>query len=71
MYSLVDTTKYNEEHVLYCKHCLSLRILGIPSIEGMDYCDDCGCTDIEKCNIHEWEDMYSKKYGTKFLNKKY
>ena len=71
MHSLKDTTKFNEEPVMYCSHCLSLKILGIPSVEGLEYCDECGSTEVKTCNIHEWEEMYEKRYGTKFLNKKY
>ena len=71
MYSLRDTTKFNEEPVLYCSHCLSLSILGIPSVDGLDYCDDCGNTEIKSCNISDWETLYVNKYGIKFLDKKY
>lgn len=58
---------YNDEPVLYCKHCLSLKIRNIPIMEDSDYCDDCGSTDIEKASIEEWEILYNNKYGHKFL----
>ena len=39
------------------------------SLDGMDYCDHCGDTDIEENTIEEWEKLYIAKYGDKFLNK--
>ena len=58
---------YNDVPVLYCKHCLSLKIRGIPRIEDSDYCDDCGSTDIGSCSIEEWETIYKDRYGHKLL----
>lgn len=58
---------YNAEPVLYCKHCLSLKIRNIPKVENSDYCDKCGSTDIGECSIEGWENMYYNKYGHKFL----
>ena len=62
----------DEDKVLYCPECLSLQILGI---EGTDlcYCGKCGCTDIQETDIEEWDKMYLKKYGKKFvtMRKKY
>lgn len=56
-----------EDKVWYCKGCLSLRVLQMS--EDMLYCDDCGCTNIGEATIEEWEQMYQKKYNTKFLKK--
>ena len=56
---------YNNEPVFYCSECLSLKIR---NIDDTDYCDKCGSTDIKEANIHEWEDMYAKKYSGNFLN---
>lgn len=39
-------------------------------MDGMDYCDKCGGTEIETTNILDWERMYEDKYCKKFLNKK-
>jgi hypothetical protein len=39
-------------------------------MDGTDYCDKCGGTEIETANIHDWERMYKDKYGERFLNKK-
>lgn len=61
---------YNSVPVFYCRHCLSLRVKSMDEehdIEFLDYCDDCGSTDIGQANIHDWEDMYRKKYGKDFL----
>lgn len=58
---------YNNEPVVYCKHCLSLKIMILD--DNIDYCDDCGCTDTETTDITSWENMYKAKYG-EFLIKK-
>jgi hypothetical protein len=39
----------------------------IPRVEDSEYCDKCGATDVETCSIEEWEKLYEKKYGHKFL----
>ncbi len=57
---------YNDEPVIYCKHCLSLAIR---TIDGTDYCDKCGSTDLEQANIFDWEKMYGQKYGGNYLNR--
>ena len=59
--------EYDDEPVFYCKNCMSLRIKNIGGI--LDYCDDCGSTDIGIINIHIWEKLYIKRYGIKFLKK--
>lgn len=33
----------------------------------MDYCEDCGCTDIKETHISNWEKMYEEKYKKKYL----
>lgn len=55
---------YNLEPVVYCKNCLSLRIMILD--ENTDYCDKCGCTDLESTDILTWEKMYEKKYEKPF-----
>lgn len=61
------SNNYNAIPVLYCKHCLSLKVRNIPVMEDSDYCDDCGATDIGECLIEEWETLYKNKYGHKYL----
>jgi hypothetical protein len=56
---------YNNEPVYYCSECLSLRIR---DIDGTDYCDKCGSTNIEQTHIQEWEQMYNRKYYGNYLN---
>lgn len=58
---------YNAEPVVYCKNCLSLKIMIYD--EDTSYCDECGCTDLGTTDIASWEMMYEKKYGKPF-NKK-
>ena len=50
---------YNKVPVLYCKHCLSLKIRNIPRMRDSDYCDECGSTDIGECSIEEWK-LYTR-----------
>lgn len=57
----------NNEPVFYCKSCLSLAIK--PYSANIDYCDDCGSTNVGKTHIELWEDMYFKRHGVKLLEK--
>ena len=59
--------EYNSIPVLYCKRCLSIKVMNISIIEDLDYCDECGSTDIGQCSIEEWEELYKDKYGHKYL----
>ena len=58
---------YKEEPVYYCIHCLSLKIR---SDEVCDYCEECGSTDIAETTIDKWQELYKKKYGINYINKK-
>ena len=58
---------YNAESVIYCKHCLSLKIMVLD--DNVDYCDICGCTDTASTDIASWEKMYEEKYGKPFNTK--
>lgn len=58
--------EYNTIPVVYCKNCMSLKIM---ILGGMDYCDDCGCTDINATDIASWEEMYIKKHGKPLIVK--
>ena len=59
----------DNDMVVYCPHCLSLAIrVMYREDESLDYCDECGNTDIEKTDFSTWEKMYEDKYGQKFLN---
>lgn len=67
----MDNSKqeYNEEPVFYCKNCLSLKIKTVQVDSNLDYCDECGSTDIAQTSIEEWRGIYKNRYGTDFLNK--
>lgn len=58
---------YNAEPVVYCADCLSLRI---QEVDGIDYCDKCGSTNIGETSIFDWEKMYEAKYAGSYLNMK-
>lgn len=55
---------YNAIPVVYCKNCLSLKIITLNN--NIDYCDNCGCTDTDSTNIESWLEMYKNKYGKPF-----
>ena len=66
----------NSEPIHYCKTCLSIVIKTVEFEKGadgedreVDYCLDCGNTDIGCAHISEWEDLYEEKYGERFLTK--
>lgn len=55
-----------EDPVLYCQHCLSLKILESEKTKK-DYCGVCGNLDIMRTSIQFWEDLYFEEYGRKYL----
>lgn len=56
---------YNAIPVYYCKHCLSLCIIGD---DNMSFCNDCGLTDIGEASLEEYDNLYKEKYNkTLFL----
>ena len=55
--------QYNDIPVHYCKSCLSLRIKTVVANSNLDYCDECGSTDIGQSHIEEWRETYKKRYG--------
>lgn len=57
---------YDAEPVTYCSRCYSLKIKYEDSI-GMDCCGDCGCTDFKTSSFDDWEQLYEKRYGHKFV----
>lgn len=61
---LNSNSVYNEEPVYYCTHCLSLRIKALDSF--VDFCDNCGSTDVETTDIFTWREMYKKRFGKYF-----
>jgi hypothetical protein len=70
LHSLRDIQKdeYNKEPVYYCKHCLSLNIRGVSEMD-LDYCDDCGSTEIDNCLIEDWNNKYRERFGHNYLDK--
>lgn len=64
-----DKKEFNDEPVFYCKNCLSLKIKTVPSMIELDYCDDCGSTDISKTDIETWRQLYKDRFGFDYLDK--
>lgn len=57
-------TKDND-NVYYCKNCLSLNIKYV--MPGISYCKECNCGQVNKTSFENWDRLYQKKYGEKFL----
>lgn len=56
----------DEDSVVYCTKCYSLKIKYEEAI-GMDCCGDCGCTDFKTASFNDWEKLYKARYGHKFV----
>lgn len=61
--------QYNNEPVFYCKSCLSLKVKTVVVDSDLDYCDECGSTDIGQTSIEEWRRLYKERYGFDYLDK--
>lgn len=61
-----ETIDYNSEPVFYCKHCMSLHII---DSGFMDYCANCGSTDIETASLEEYDVEHKKRFGVKLFYK--
>ena len=59
-----DIDKYENEPVYYCNGCLSLKV---KSESGIDYCGNCGSTDITTSSMKIWKERYRRKYGTDYI----
>lgn len=66
----MDKSEYNSEPVFYCKSCLSLKVKTVAADMDLDYCDECGSTDISQASIGEWEALYKERYGFDYLHNK-
>lgn len=60
---------YNDIPVFYCKNCMSLKIKTVAIDSDLDYCDECGSTNIGQMHIDEWNKIYEKNHGFKFIDK--
>lgn len=58
---------YNDIPVHYCKNCLSLKIRTVVVNSDLEYCDECGGTDIDSIHIEEWEKLFKERYGFNYL----
>lgn len=63
----ISKDEYNSIPVIYCKRCLSLRVR--TTIDGVDYCDECGSTDTGKLHIKDWMQKYEDRYGKPYISK--
>lgn len=61
-----ETINYNDEPVYFCKHCMSLLVMDGGFI---DYCGNCGSTEIEKASLEEYDAMHKQRFGTKLFYK--
>lgn len=65
--SNTDKEQYNNEPVYYCKNCLSLKVKTVLVDSGLDFCEECGSTDIEQAHIEEWRKLHKDRYGFDYL----
>mgnify|MGYP007032335775 CR=1 FL=1 len=59
---------YDSEPIAFCAKCFSPKIIHEASID-IDYCGDCGCSSIKEATVEEWDRLYEKKYGHKYVVK--
>lgn len=65
-----DYNEYDLEPVEYCARCYSLKIKYEEIIDSA-CCMECGCSDTLTSSIGEWEELYNKRYGHKYIQKAY
>lgn len=63
-----ENINYDEEPVVYCTKCYSLKIKYEETIDS-DCCMDCGSTETAETSIHQWEELYKQRYGHKYIEK--
>ena len=59
---------YDLEPVRFCARCYSLKIKYEEAI-NTDCCMECGSSDTMTASIEEWEKLYERRYGHKFVTK--
>lgn len=59
------SNEYDSVPVIYCRKCLSLKIMVLD--DNIDYCDECGSTEMESTDIFSWQKMYEEKYGKPYI----
>lgn len=69
MAKLKKPKDYDDEPVIYCAKCYSLKIV-YEDIVGTDCCGICGCSDLLSSSIEDWEKLYTKRYGHKYMESK-
>lgn len=62
------TNDYDSEPIVFCAKCFSPKIKHEASLD-IDYCGDCGCSSTREASVYEWEKLYEKKYGHKYVVK--
>jgi hypothetical protein len=63
-----ETNNYDLEPVEYCAKCYSLKIKHEDAIDA-DCCMECGSTEIASASIDEWERLYQRRYGHKYVER--
>lgn len=71
----MNKKQYNEEPVLFCKHCLSLNIQDVLNntsdeikILGTEYCSNCSSASIGIATLEHWKELYKEKYHRNYIN---
>lgn len=68
MSSTKKSKDYDDEPVRYCANCYSLKIQYEEAFDT-DCCMECGSTTTKESSIEEWERLYEKRYGRKFVER--
>jgi len=72
----MNKQEYNKIPILTCKKCLSINIRCEDATEAfeegkstdeMQYCVDCGSTDIVSMSFNKWQSLYEETTGLIYL----
>lgn len=62
--------EYDEEPVVFCAKCYSLKIKHDEDID-LDCCEECGSTDFKTADIYTWEKLFKGRYKHKYIDIKH
>ena len=55
-------SEYNKEPVFFCTNCLSLKI---KAGDLVDFCCDCGSTEIQCASLETYDTLHEARFGKK------
>ena len=57
--------QYNNTPLCFCRKCLSISIY---SEDSLEFCLDCGGTDLAESGIDNWKRLFYEEYGNDYMN---